>query len=146
MTTVGFYYLHTNGDLIYKPGLDAAADIRESDFARAMWPLDPQDRETAWAILIESDSLGADPKRIAELAEKWGCDDDDARHYADRLDITLEMDGNKWCAKPPGFIDLVQSHAGFGDSCLDAMSELCAALGYTGGKMWNHTFRTLLTA
>jgi hypothetical protein len=32
----GWYYLHTNGDLIYKRELgETAADIRESSFARA---------------------------------------------------------------------------------------------------------------
>jgi len=35
----GYYYLHMNGDLIYKRETgDTAADIRESDFAVAMWP------------------------------------------------------------------------------------------------------------
>jgi hypothetical protein len=146
MAIVGFYYLHTNGDLIYKRGTDCAADIRESSFARAMWPLDPEDRETAWAILIEANALGANPQRVAELAAKWGCDDADAGHYADRLGISLDMDGDKWCAKSPSFVDLQESPAGFGGTCLAALSELCAALGYSGGKTWNATFRSLLAA
>ena len=33
----GWYYLHTNGDLIYKRELGGtAADIRESDFAKQL--------------------------------------------------------------------------------------------------------------
>ena len=89
----GWYYLHTNGDLIYKRELGGtAADIRESDFARSMWPFDPTDREGAWRILVEASSLGAKPERIRELASLWQCDDADAQHFADLLNITLQME------------------------------------------------------
>ena len=68
MSISGWYYLHTNGELIYKRDLDGtAADIRESDFARALWPMDPTDRESAWTILVEALALGANEERIAEL-------------------------------------------------------------------------------
>lgn len=141
---VGWYYLHTNGDLIYKPGSDAVADIRESDFARSMWPCIPTDRESCWTILVEALSLGARKSRIEELAAKWYCDDTDAEHYADRLDIRLQLDGNQWCATGQGFDNLQESPAGFGYTKLEAMAALCNDLGYTGGKMWNATFATLL--
>lgn len=140
----GWYYLHTNGELIYKRELgDTAADIRESDFCRAMWPMDPTDREGAWNIIVEASALDGSYARIKELAAKWGCDDADALNYAERLGIILEPDGDRWCAKCSDFTDLVESPAGFGLTCLDAMSALCKALGYRGGKMWNHTFKSL---
>jgi hypothetical protein len=45
MSIIGWYYLHENGSLIYKREIGGtAADIRESDLARGLWPLDPQDR------------------------------------------------------------------------------------------------------
>ena len=144
MSIQGWYYLHTNGDLIYKRDLDGVvSDIRESDFARSMWPFDPTDREGAWRILVEASALGANPERIKTLAQKWGCDDTDALQYADRLNITLQMDGSAWCATPAWFLDLHQSPAGFGDTCLEALSALCNQLGFTGGKMWSSTFRDL---
>lgn len=148
MGIVGWYYLHENKELIYKPEIDGstAADIRESDFAHSMWPIDPQDRAGAWQILVESKSLGANPKRIRELAEKWGCDNKDAQKYAEYLGLTLEIDGNQWCAMPPWFTNLQESEAGFGDTCLDAMANLCENLGFTGGKLWNTTFEKLLRA
>lgn len=100
MSIEGWYYLHTNGSLIYKRELgETAADIRESDFAVSMWPCDPNDRENCWRILVESRSLGADTARIKELSEKWFCDDEDAAIYAQRIGVTLEIDGNSWCAK-----------------------------------------------
>lgn len=146
MNIIGWYYLHTNGDLIYKRELGGtAADIRESDFARAMWPLDPQDRETAWDIVIEASALGALPERIAKLSAQWQCDDEDADIYAQRRGVTLQMDGNQWCATGPGFTNLQESPAGFGDTKLQAMAELCKDLGYKGGKMWNATFKSLLS-
>ena len=53
MSIEGWYYLHENKDLIYKRDLDGiVADIRESPFAIGLWPMDPQDRMTAWNLLI----------------------------------------------------------------------------------------------
>jgi hypothetical protein len=34
----------------------------------------------------------------------------------DRLQISLDRDGNQWCAKGPDFINLMVSDIGFGDS------------------------------
>ena len=145
MSIEGWYYLHTNGDLIYKRELGGtAADIRESSFAVAMWPIDPTDRAGAWCVLVEASALGADQNRIDTLIKQWGCNNKDAIHYAEYLGVRLEMDGNKWCATPPGFINLHDSVAGFGDSCLDALADLCKMLGFKGGKMWNASFHDLL--
>lgn len=142
----GWYYLHINGDLIYKREFDGdtAADIRESDFARAMWPMRTDDREGAWDILVEALSLGARPERVKELAEKWGCNDADAAVYAERLGAKVFMDGNAWCATRKDSINLQESPSGFGDTALEALAALCKELGYVGGKMWNATFKSLL--
>ena len=49
------YYLHTNGELIHKNYTEGIeADFRESDFVKAFWVLDPEDRETAWTLLVEA--------------------------------------------------------------------------------------------
>ena len=61
MAVIGYYYLHENGDLIYKPGPDAVVDIRDSDLARGIWPLDQADRAGAWRIVVEAGAAGADP-------------------------------------------------------------------------------------
>lgn len=56
----GWYYLHTNGDLIFKHNLPGtAADIRESDLAVMLWPIDVEDRESVWRILVEALACGA---------------------------------------------------------------------------------------
>jgi len=141
----GWYYLHTNGDLIYKRELGGtAADIRESDFAKSMWPFDPEDRAGAWRILVEAKSLGAIDTRVKELAGKWGCNDADAAHYAEHIGCRLYMDGDAWCATAKKFINLQESPAGFGYTALDALATLCKELGFRGGKMWNATFAALL--
>lgn len=143
MAIQGWYYLHTNGSLIYKASPDSACDIRDSDFARSLWPFDPEDRAGAWNILVEASVLDVDAVRIKELAEKWYCDDKDAANYADYLGLNLYMDGDAWCATRSDHIDLQTSPAGFGDTALEAMAALCKELGYTGGKMWNPTFKDL---
>jgi hypothetical protein len=141
----GFYYLHTNGSLIFKrdfPGIDA--DIRESDFAVMLWPIDINDRENAWRTLIEALACGAKSDRIKELVAKWYCDDDDAQVYADRVGVLLCMDGDQWCATRKDFENFQESPAGFGDTALEAMAELCKSLGYKPQKMWGASFADLL--
>ena len=141
----GWYYLHTNGTLIYKRDLDGtAADIRESPFARALWPMEPSDREGAWRILIEGLAAGANPEQIKELAKKWNCDDKDAEILADRWGINWWADGNKWCTTAGNFINLQESPAGFGDNLLEAFAELAKAIGYKPSKMWGNSFKDLL--
>lgn len=145
MPIIGWYYLHTNGNLIYKRELGGtAADIRESSFAVGLWPVDQTDRKTAWDICVEGLAAGANKTRIADLAEKWGCDDKDATKYAEILGCTIERDGNAWCATAPNFINLQESPAGYGETALEAMAELCKALGYKPNKMWGATFKDLL--
>lgn len=141
----GWYYLHTNGDLIYKRDLDGTvADLRESDFVRHFWPLDTTDREGAWNICVEAAALGAKPERVAELEAKWGINDEDAQHYAKRVGCKLVRDGNAWCATRTDFVNLQESPSGFGDKCREAMTELCKELGFKASKMWGHSFKSLL--
>ena len=142
---IGWYYLHTNGDLIYERGLDGTdADIRESDFARALWAIDLSDRECAWTICVEGLAAGALPSRVQELAAKWGCDDNDADIYAELLEIDLSLDGNKWCAKTQDFINIQESPVGFGPTKLEAFADLANAIGYEPRKMWGAGFREIL--
>lgn len=145
--TSGYYYLHTNGDLIYKRNLDTGqvADFRESNFVKMFWSFDPEDRSTVWRVLVESLACGANIERVMELADKWECDDEDAKMYVNYLDDTvkLEMDGGSWCATREDFIDLQESPAGFGDTCLEALGELCKDLGYIPQKMWGNSFENL---
>lgn len=141
----GWYYLHTNGDLIYKRELGGtAADIRESDFAKALWPIDPTDRKGAWDILVESLASGADKSRVQQLALKWNCNDKDAQHYANAINAKIFKDGNQWCITRQDFINLQESPAGFGDTCLGAFAELAKKLGYKPSKMWGAKFSDLL--
>ncbi|MDT8900927.1 hypothetical protein [Anaeroselena agilis] len=145
MAIIGWYYLHINGDLIYKRELgDTAADIRESDMARMLWPIDPTNRATAWRILVEALALGANRQRINDLVEKWGCNNKDAHNYADYCGLNLFQDGNSWCATRQDFINLQESPSGFGDTCLEAMADLCKSLGYRPSKMWGASFEDLV--
>lgn len=141
----GWYYLHTNGDLIYKRELgETHADIRESDFARGMWPFDEADRAGAWRIVVEGLASGANQKRIMELSEKWGCDNKDAQVYADHVGVILSIDGDQWCATRKDFINMQECSVGFGNTALEAMAELAKDLGYKPSKMWGSEFKDLL--
>lgn len=147
MARQGWYYLHTNGSLIFKPdghNSGVAADIRESDFARCMWPMDPEDRMGAWLIVIEGAALGANPARVSELAKKWGCDETDIDKFAEHAPLKLTLDGNQWCATKVDFINLQESSAGFGATKFDAVVALAKNLGLKPGKMWRATLLDLL--
>jgi len=65
-----YYYLHTNGNLIYKKSADYR-DFDESPFVKKYWELDIEDRRNAWMIILEALALGAEEKRIKELIDKW---------------------------------------------------------------------------
>ena len=142
----GYYYLHTNGKLIYKRGLDGgqAADFRESSFVTQFWPMKSGDRGNAWQILVEATALGANKSRIEELAKKWKCTDEDAQTFADHAGFEIVLDGDAWCARPSWFTNLQESAAGFGKTALEACGELCKALGYKASKMWGESFFDLL--
>jgi hypothetical protein len=138
MSINGYYYLHINGDLIWKPYMDTGqtADFRESDFVKAFWPLDVKNRGDAWCILIESSVLGANKEKIHELAQKWKCDDEDAFHFAEYAGFVIEKDGTAFVAKKKDFVNLQESPAGFGDTAFDAIVALVRELKFQYSKTW----------
>lgn len=147
MSVEGWYYLHTNGDLIYKgAAYTNVGDFRESDFVRAFWPVDPADRATAWRIAVEATAAGARPDRVAELVEKWGLTDEDAQVYAEHLGFRLVRDGGAWMATRLDFVDLMESPVGFGEHAYQAIAELAKALGYRPAKTWGPEFAKLVQA
>lgn len=133
MNENGYYYLHTNGDLIWKKFRPES-----SDFVRRVWEFKP-DRARAWFIVIEALAMGANQKRIDELVEKWELTDEDARYFIKEVvcndveQFKLFRDGNQWCAAFYDFIDIEESQCGFGDTCLKALAEL-AKPGLCKGK------------
>jgi hypothetical protein len=150
MAIIGWYYLHTDGSLIYKRDTDSGivADLRESDFVRAIWPLDATNREGAWDVLVEALAFGAALGRIKQLAQKWGCTDEDALVYADRIGCTLVNTEGRWhaCrAVPDGYVVDSQSlPTGIGPTALEAMAMLAVALKLHPSKMWGVHFKDLL--
>jgi len=142
----GYYYLHTNGKLIYKNSPDSIIGIRESDFCTTAWPMDTSNRMSAWDLLVEALSLGVDKKRISELANTWNCDDKDAVNYAEKVGVNLGVDGDQMTATRTDFENLQEHPAGFGDTYLEAMADLCKQLGNVSGKMWKQTFKDLCGA
>lgn len=145
MVIEGWYYLHTNGDLIYKRDLpDTAADLRESDFVKMMWPFNSSKRGAAWNILVEAWASGARTERIIELADKWGCNDEDAKIYAKFVGAELFINEELWCATRKSYADLKTSCAGFGHTALEALVDLCKKLKYKPQKTWGTTFQALL--
>ena len=147
MELLGYYYLHTNGQLIFKSNLNGVeADIRESDFAECMWPIYYGDREGAWNILVEALALDADKTRVYELATKWNCDDEDANNYANSIGVILGTDGDQQTAVDGDFTCLAEHNAGFGNTKLEAIADLAKQIGVSKGKMWRRTFTEKMKA
>jgi len=120
----GYFYLHANGDLIWK-----RFRPEPSPFVRRIWAVSSGDpRTNAWLIAVEALALGAPKERIFELKEKWGLSDDEAQEFAKKFDLRLYLDGDQWCATRNDFVNLQESDAGFGPTALEALSELVKAL------------------
>jgi hypothetical protein len=118
----GYYYLHTNGALIWKK----FRPEDDSPFVRRVWGVDVRSRFSAWVVAIEALALGADRTRIDELAAKWGLTDEDGQEFVRRSNgkFRLFRDGDQWCAVFDDFVNLQESKAGFGETCLEALAEL----------------------
>lgn len=133
----GWYYLHANGDLIYKgAAYTSVSDFHESDLVRAFWPCHPDDRENAWTILVEALAGGARLEKVRELADRFGCTDDDAQEYARRIDVALApTDDGRWAASPAPLVLGRDSVGGVGETALQALAALAGALGYRPSKL-----------
>jgi len=87
----GYYYLHTDGNLIFKRFCPDP-----SDFVRKIWPVDISNRASAWKIILEALALKGNVNKIKELSEKWNCDLKDLVEYIVRTKPSnLEIDGLK---------------------------------------------------
>jgi len=75
----GYYYLHTEGNLIFKPAIIADdPHYFDSPFVKKVWCLDKTDRLCAWKIVLEALSMGCSISRARELAGKWKLTFDDS--------------------------------------------------------------------
>ncbi len=96
MTEPSFYYLHTNGELIWKKFRPES----DSPFVRKIWTLRPDERESCYIILVEAACMGANMTRILELAKHWGCDGADGLTFCERMGFICQP---KECEAGNGF-------------------------------------------
>lgn len=91
--TNGYYYLHTNGELIYKPAVVVESDPQyfDSDFVKRFWPIDTTNREDCWKIILEALWLKCSIQRAKDLAGKWGCNYQDSIEMLKRMKPTSDM-------------------------------------------------------
>ena len=76
----GYYYLHQNGQLIFKNYLFDPADF-DSPFVKKWWRINTENRKDAWNVLLEGLACGADLENVKRLANKWGCNRKDLVEY-----------------------------------------------------------------
>lgn len=138
----GYYFLNIGGKLQYS-SLITPADLRDDKDVVTFWPVGDS-REFAWEMLIGSLSCGAVKEEVMHLAGKWGCNDSDAEIYAERIGVVLSIDEIFKMATTKQFVDIQESPCGFGETYLEAMANLCTALGYKPQKMWGATFADLV--
>ena len=84
---MGFYYLHINGNLIWKK----IEPENDSPFVKKIWPCEVTDRKDAWTIILEGLALGARIDRIKELCNKWKCNQNDFEEMLLRIEPTTEI-------------------------------------------------------
>ena len=138
-----YFSLNKDGS-IASHNSEAIIDLRDDEDVQMIWPREDSGREWAWRFLVETIACGADNKKISQIAEKWKCDDADAEVYARIIGVVLSVDEKKKMAATKSFTNIQESPCGFGETYLEAMSNLCAALGYKPQKMWGATFASLV--
>lgn len=131
----GYVCMKQNGDLdyIFKSKI-SEDDLINHNSIKMYWEYSHEDIADSWDILIEAIAVEANEKEIKMLSNAWGLDDKEAQTYAKLRKIKLFKDGNQWCATKSNFKDLQSSPSGFGDTCLDAIGELCKNLGFKVSK------------
>ena len=91
----GFYYLHSEGNLIFKPTIVADdPGYFNSPFVKKVWRLDTNDRLCAWTIILEALSMGCSIDRAKELSNLWKLTLDDSIEMlkrAERDKVTSAM-------------------------------------------------------
>ena len=144
MSKYGYYYLHVNGDLFYKPDSPGVEDdFSNSDFVKHYWKVDFDHRADAWRLLVEALASGANPERVLELAEKWNCTETDAIKYAQFISIELTCKDFVWRASKRHF-NGKKDDEGFGSSPLYAMADLCKNVGFKPSNVFRMEFWNLL--
>lgn len=134
----GYYFLSDAGHLQYSSRINPA-DLRDDKDVVMFWPVSDS-RESTWEMLIQSLSCGAVKAEVIHLADKWRCNDADAAIYAERIGVVLSVDESFKMAATKSFINIQESPCGFGETYLEAMANLCAALGYKPQKLWGASF------
>jgi hypothetical protein len=86
MAFLGVYILTAAGELAYHLLPPTKGEVVKA------WAIDGDDRFDFWKVVVEAQALGADPKRIEELTQKWSLTDEDGRQFADRLGIVTYQD------------------------------------------------------
>lgn len=121
----GHFYLHINGNMIYKPLLSTSrADLDESTLVAHYWPFQEDSRVLAWLIATEALALGAREEEIHDLQEKWHLSDNDAAVFALHYGLNIFRDGDQFCATFMDFKNIQESQCGFGSTALEALSNL----------------------
>lgn len=79
--TQGWYYLHENGDVIYKR---FEPEEEAGGFVKKVWRVDLTNRSNAWTIVLEALGLGCNVERAKALCAKWSLTQEDFVQFAAR--------------------------------------------------------------
>lgn len=71
-----YYVLFQDGSLLAydKPPED-------NPFIKQIWQVDLSDRKNAWMLIIHATKMGADPKRLLDLMQKWEINESQAYNF-----------------------------------------------------------------
>ena len=72
-----------------------------------------------WRFLACENEAGA-----VDVAEAWSDRLNQRRGIDNYLPVRVYLDGNQWCAVHRNFVNLQESHAGFGDTIEAAVRDL----------------------
>jgi len=95
-------------------------------------------------VVIESLAMGVSMAHVMEVLEDNHIDADDCVNYINYLGAKLSKDGNEWCVTRGDFINLQESPSGFGNTPMDALTNLLNNSGFKHRHVWGDDINSLI--
>lgn len=125
---LGYYYLHVNGNLIWKRYIDdkQEEEIYNSDLVKKFWTIRENERESLWAVAIEAYCWGNEvtAPQVEEFSIKHNLSNLDGEFFAERAGMYVAQSSDS--VYTVGFIGDIGAtpQIGTGKNALKAFIDL----------------------
>jgi hypothetical protein len=146
MAIEGWYVLYEDRSLKYHTAKNGYSQGQLSTYETIVdiWPFDPDERLTAYEIIITSALQGVGADRINQLAHLWSMTREDLEMFLTVTGVTMLEERGRFYAMKKGQILLNGARGLGGATTLEALVMLAGELGYKPSKTMKTNFVDLL--